>query len=416
MSDMVTSMKEAGKMLVEAFGMPLITELKPAFEEITKDIRGARVDVGQFARTLGRDVGQWVRDAAGLVQDGFEYIRTNADEIKAAIVSGFETAKAVVQWILDNRELIAIAFGARMAAPVIGAAGRAGAAVYRAGAAGGAGAGLMGAAGGATALGAFVVAIGSAALAVEQFSLLLDDLQTEEMKDAQARKTALEKMAQDFTRWDAAQEKHFDAMGKQFLEGADALGMSEAQARAFVKELDASRDAGRSMARQVEAAAMQIENIQAGLEMGTWKDPEQAALNMQAATAFLGTAFQNAANAGNQGQMMYIANLLARSRDLQEAFLQSGTVTASGFEALAELVKGQADDFAKRLRGEAEAREKGAAKPAAPQIRMSGGQTFHIKQDFRDQDPDRILIAFRQDMAAAATRRIQARGASPFGT
>jgi len=46
-------------------------------------------------------------------------------------------------------------------------------------------------------------------------------------------------------------------------------------------------------------------------------------------------------------------------------------------------------------------------------------QTFtggiHVKQDFKDQDPDRVLVLFKQKLTSAGTSRIMARTSSPFG-
>jgi len=418
MSDMVTSMKEAGKMLVEAFGMPLINELKPVFESVTQRIRGAREEIGAFAKTMGRDVGRWVQSAGDTIQKGFEFIKSHGDEIKEAIVSGFENAKAVVQWIIENRELIAIAFGARVAAPAIGAAASVGGAVFKAGAAGGAGAGMLGAGGGAMALGAFAVAIAGAGLAVEQFTLLLKDVQTEEAKDAEARRVALVKMSKDFTRWDEEQSEAFGRIGQAFVDSAESLDMTQAQAKAFVQGLRESRIAGEFMARQVDDAARRIEAISIGAaDIGGVEKAEE----LQAQGDVLANAFQEAIGLGNRSSMEYIASMLDDSAELRDAFLKSSDMTQEGFDKMASMLVASAKDFRNRVVSEVSeiSWQPGAfkgAKPKAPSISMSGGQTFNIKQDFRDADPDRVLIAFRRDMAASATRRIQARGASPFGT
>lgn len=43
------------------------------------------------------------------------------------------------------------------------------------------------------------------------------------------------------------------------------------------------------------------------------------------------------------------------------------------------------------------------------------GSTFHIKQDFRDQDPDRVAIVFQRDLIRSAESRFMARTSLPFG-
>jgi hypothetical protein len=54
------------------------------------------------------------------------------------------------------------------------------------------------------------------------------------------------------------------------------------------------------------------------------------------------------------------------------------------------------------------------AHPGAPNYDFRGSN-FHIKQDFRDQDPDRVMIEFRKDLQKHAVARIQSRNATPFG-
>ena len=44
-----------------------------------------------------------------------------------------------------------------------------------------------------------------------------------------------------------------------------------------------------------------------------------------------------------------------------------------------------------------------------------GVANFHIKQDFRDQDPDRIALVFKKDIGQAAVSRTASRVATPFG-
>ncbi len=43
------------------------------------------------------------------------------------------------------------------------------------------------------------------------------------------------------------------------------------------------------------------------------------------------------------------------------------------------------------------------------------GSTFHIHQDFRDVDPDRVIAVMRKDLVHSAAARTQSRSALPFG-
>lgn len=80
---------------------------------------------------------------------------------------------------------------------------------------------------------------------------------------------------------------------------------------------------------------------------------------------------------------------------------------------MARLVEGKSKDFAAKIRETGEAKQQ-AATPAKPEIVFNNAQ-ITIKQDFRDQDPDRIIFTFRQDLARASVNRTQARTGTAFG-
>jgi len=128
----------------------------------------------------------------------------------------------------------------------------------------------------------------------------------------------------------------------------------------------------------------------------------------------VGASFTKAMATHNQGASQYIANLLAKSEGLQGAFLASADLTSEGFEALATMVEGQSKEFADLLRGRAGEGKAAPATPAAPKVVMTGGQTFQIKQDFRDQDPDRVAIMFERDIGRSIERKLSA-GTNVFG-
>lgn len=52
---------------------------------------------------------------------------------------------------------------------------------------------------------------------------------------------------------------------------------------------------------------------------------------------------------------------------------------------------------------------------AGPPTINFNNNTFAIKQDFRDQDPDRVVAVFRRDLVRQSTDRLQSRVATPWG-
>jgi hypothetical protein len=116
--------------------------------------------------------------------------------------------------------------------------------------------------------------------------------------------------------------------------------------------------------------------------------------------------YAQASATNNQGMMQYLVNFISGNTAVQGALLQAGTSVGLSFEGLAAILAEKSKDFADKLLGAA---GKGGATPTAPKISMGGGNTFNIKQDFRDQDPDRIAIVFQRDIMRAALTPRQSR-------
>jgi hypothetical protein len=186
-----------------------------------------------------------------------------------------------------------------------------------------------------------------------------------------------------------------------------------AQAQALVK---AARDAARAASDEadaIEIAAQKATTYSEALKRGVSSDA--IVEGMAQSVGVISSAFAKAQGAANQGAEKYVADLLLGSKTLQGAFLEAGKLSAEGFEELAKLVEGGSGDFAKALRERgASARKVGS--PSPPTINMTGGQTFKIQQDFRDQDPDRVAIALEEGIGRLVTRRVAAGTSSPFGT
>ena len=96
---------------------------------------------------------------------------------------------------------------------------------------------------------------------------------------------------------------------------------------------------------------------------------------------------------------------------LQEALLLGADKFEGGIIAFAKRVGDPTLLEKAKLKAKGEI---GAGKAAPPQINFNGA-TFNIKQDFRDQDPDRVAIVFRDDIMKASIAKQQAMTAGPWG-
>lgn len=126
-------------------------------------------------------------------------------------------------------------------------------------------------------------------------------------------------------------------------------------------------------------------------------------------------AYNLAHDQNNKGMQQYVASLVAGSEGLAIALMSSNVELKGGFDDFADMVAEKSEKIGKVLKAYAGERLKDIAGKGGPLIGMYGGQTFNIKQDFRDQDPDRVVMMFRQDLVKGAMSRVQARTASPFG-
>jgi hypothetical protein len=141
---------------------------------------------------------------------------------------------------------------------------------------------------------------------------------------------------------------------------------------------------------------------------------EQAANAMQAeqiaaADAFV-VAYNEAKKKNDTAALEYAESLVKNSEKMQQSLLES----ANKFE-------GGALEFAKRV-GDPTMIKKWTESAKAglgtgklnAQVNFNGA-TINIKQDFRDQDPDRVAIVFKDSLANAAVNRTQSMMQTPFG-
>jgi len=443
--DLLNTLDNLWNVTKEKLGEPFLEAIMPELKSLVEEITSGRGAIEGFAKSMGKDVGKWVKAAADEVRRGYAYVREHYQELKSAIVEGFETAKKVVSWILAHKEEIAYAFGAKMALPLAGKAvgavqagagaikgaaalGGAVAPALQAGALGGNLASLTTALGGAAiGVGAFTLAIGAVALTAYATSKAIEDMNQE----AEARINANQAII-DAANAGRVKEVEMLVEGMYSLKGGvnslgQAIGEVDEQTAKFYQSMrNLAETTQRMQAADVEALQRQIDMATRGIEdaymrqtSDTSKAAQDYANNMYAnQAAMLVDAYNTATRGGNSAMAALAAQTLAGSKGVLSAFLASGAQVEGGFMAMSDLLMQGGSQFAAaagQLRQMAGA-QAAAAKPAAPTINMNGGQTFNIKQDFRDQDPDRIALVTRNSLSSAAINRTMARTSTAFGT
>lgn len=395
----MTSLHTMRENIFETVGTHLMKSLTPPLTQMRKYLLDNRDAMEKWAESAGEKVGEWVTEAAHKIQTGFEYLKNHASEIKAAIGEAVDKAKSVVDFIVAHREAIALAFGAKAAAPLVGSAlGGVGQAMGLVKSVAGAGSGALGIAGGSAAafgvtIASFAAAVGAFALAVDQWQKLMN--LTHGKSDAEqnqdARKERLEQIA-------ASPEKtslpDFEELRAKFIDQADAMGITTRVAGEYVDSMWNMHAAMRAQAEMLDDAAQKAMGGQETEGVEEWI-----------------ATYGKAVATHSEALQKYAANVLAGSEGLFNAFLASGKEVEGGFDHLGDLVQSKSEEYAKILKSMVG--EKGA-KPDKVQLNFNNAN-IHIKQEFKSGDPERILLAFKKDFTKNAVARTQSRLGVPFG-
>lgn len=412
-SDAFDSMVQAAK---EKVGEPIVKELTPALQEVAQQLYDLAPDLEDFGRMIAKEVGQGVRDGGKMIREALTWLRDHKTEIADDLRAAADAIRTAVKFVIDNREVIALAMGAKTAAPLLKGGAGVVSGIAKAGASGGldafslgaTGPGLSGAAGAAGSLGLLAAAIAAlGAVAYAEYELINGLVEeSDRARDAQRR-------------------LHEEAMkgNVEFVENT-ANTMREIQGaagdlnpelerfyRTTIETARAVRAGADASEQTLRTAIGRSQNILRDVAAAAAANGIEAQQQVANTTAVLANAYNLAVVQGNTAMATLAAQTIAGNEQVKAAFLQSAQDVEGGFANMADLLLqggGQFAGFAAQLRG------KGAT-PPPPKIVMNGGQTFNVKQDFRNQDPDRVAIVMRKDLARAVERRTGGRGAGAFG-
>lgn len=392
---------------LRAVGEPMLKAFYPAVDALYKKITEGRGDIEKYATMIGTQAGEWILVAADKIQAGFEYLRTHADEIKTSVVEAFNTAKAIFDGIFDNAKAIIAGWAAMKLAPAAQGLGQAGMAL----ASGGGMAGVAGAVGTQAALTAAVVAT---TMALNEFGGYLQDnagFLLPEMGEAKKELDFQKRMMTDYGRMlghaSLEDREAFDKLAEAAMANAKKIGESTGELGLFIdaqrRQRDRLDDATKGM-REAFGLSTQISDDLYKTDEGTNRATQ---LQIDAATAFT-SSFNAALEKNDQAALEGAKRILMGANSLQDVLVSNGSAVGLSLQALADVVGDSSKDFRAKLLAQA-AREKQNADPRNKVLQFNGGQVFNIKQDFRDQDPDRVAVVFQRDITRAAENRIQAK-------
>lgn len=400
----VGSLKDIREQLFETMGGPMVKALLTPLTELRKYLIDNKEKFGEYAKELGEKVGEWVKEAAHMVERGFEWVRTHADEISDAIKQGAALLKSAVEFLLAHKEEIRDLVLAKMGASAldkgVGAVqgamglGRAAAGVMQGGSE------LFGleasSAGALASVGALAAGIAGLAATVWAAETIYKDVSKFTDEDSQARLDALKRAAE------AGNVAH-DTM----VEWRDALVTVHPEMVQLIDHLvqmgDAARKAHEDQAKDAHAIGEQLKNAQGN----------------KVAVQMFHDVFKRMQAAHNEAQMKYLASVLSANQTLVDAMHKAGVDLADIGDELAKAYQGVRPDDASagaEIQAIIDEQKKAAAKAAvSSSVFDFRGSHFQITQDFRDQDPDRLIIAFQRDLGRVAAAQTQSRLARGHG-
>ena len=127
--------------------------------------------------------------------------------------------------------------------------------------------------------------------------------------------------------------------------------------------------------------------------------------------------YEYAEQSHDKGAMTAVENILMNSTQLQYALVASGVDVGKGFDDLIDaMIKGGRMTAAAGKHAKELVDSKGAKGLAGMGgVHVGGGNTVNMKMDFKQGDPDRIMVKFKTEFMKAATHKIAARAGGPLG-
>ena len=393
-------------------------------------------DLEELYTSAGKGMADVITWAVDRGKEGIEYIKLHGTEIKNEIKEGWEYAKKVVDFIISHRKEIGYGLAAVSVAHMAPAAGGMVSSVASSAATGGSALMSLGnfigtssvqvpklAAGignlnkgfnglgaiiytlptkiadvgtsfkdmitnmspATKGLGAMVLAIGAITLAVDQGMKLYNEWFKAEADGKAAHILELERLAK---------QGNSDDLATALENSRIAGSMNEAEIARIQEMADRAND-------QYDRVQTAATNALAGVDAGI-VDP----------LVGLGNAYNMAVDFQNIGAEKLAATMLISGSDTYELFTEMGGKIKGGLEEFTKLFEGASEDVLKKLK-----HWKGEDKPLkalAAHVDLSGSK-FEIHQDFRNEDPDRIMLMFREDILKSAEHRMQSRMGTGFG-
>ena len=358
--------------LFEGAGEPITKALEPVFYRLKKAITGEDGfgQLEKIALGFGNAIARAIEFVNPLVDAATTAISNSWGDIEKAMDAMYGPTKELFEYLYDNKDAFAKTIGdlLSMVIKVASYLVRAMSAIRNT-------------------IGDILKAIGKSGLVGEDIRRFMGD--EERAAQTKALQAEIKKKG-------GLSDEDYNKRRAAYVQSGIDTGLNASDAAAqFDTQYRRAMDDHLAVMKQVEGA-------------------RDAALNDNAKA--YAQAFDVAAAANDEAAMKYVADFLMGNESLKNALIKAGPDVMKSFDSLAGVLGSIGGKDGKDL---AAAITKGwrpnlGINPKANLIQNFNG-SINIKQDFRDEDPDRVALVFRRDLANVGTNRLQARVASPFG-
>lgn len=410
----IQSIKDMSDQVMETAGGALLKAMAKPQAVIRELFLENKAGLEQLYTQAGNSLGEVIGMATDKAKEGITYIKAHGAEIKADIKEAWSYAKTVVQFFLDHRKEIAAAFIISKAAPMMtGAAG--GIADAATGGYALLSSATRAASSGVTALSGatqrWLWPLTATTQAGPGFSKSLADMRSSIAGNVSPAMALSAAMGGLMLAWD--QMNTLMTENKYLVQSLGSaiggfLGTMKYKTADMLENEAAQREAQQYRINEIEASA---EDKRLRIMARTGEALARLDPSSGIGADGLVKSFNDAASANNKGAEKYAAAMMLSSGLTVDYLKKAGFQLAGGLTEFLDVIGDSADPAKlKKFLGEYDPKKVNIA----PHIDFSGSK-FEIHQDFRNEDPERIMLMFRRDILKSAEHRRQSRLGTAFG-
>lgn len=368
---MLTSMQVAVGNAFEEAGKPIVEHLAPAVEKV-KDLFVGSDGLNEAAGRIGEFMGRGIDIVVPVVEQMIRGVREAWDDVSKAFDD--TGIREIFEYIYENKEAFARTIGDAVKLLVTGFSYvvRAVLAVRNA---------VFG----------LLKSIGKSGVLGTDFARFIGE--EEQKGQRQELRGKINKLSDPNAR---LSEADIGSVRSKYIESARSSGMNVE---------DASADFDKQYRMAMDAHQKTMSEVAIARDAALMDDAKQFA-----------KAFNLATKANDEGAMKYAASFLAGNAAMANAIAKEGpAIFEGGMAKLFDALKANGTEGADTAKLLKEKMKPNLGITPKTNLVQNFNGAINIKQDFRDQDPDRVAITFKRELGKVGSNRLQSRVAAPFG-